>query len=84
MDDSSPNNRPSAGPVRWVMLASSDERKAQTSRPLPPEADPLDLYKKFNPILKSIIDGHYDDALLDDRIFGLLIATETVASASSA
>jgi hypothetical protein len=33
---------------------------------------------------KSIIDGHYDDALLDDRIFGLLIATETVASASSA
>jgi hypothetical protein len=83
MDDSSPNNRPSAGPVRWVVLASSDERKAQTPRPLPPEADPLGLYKKFNPILKSIIGGHYDDALLDDRIFGLLISTETVASASS-
>ena len=75
MDNSSPNNRSDAAPVRWVVLESDNERKQsrQDVQPLPPEADPLGLYPKFNLLLRALIAGHYQDALIDDRIFGLLI-----------
>jgi hypothetical protein len=75
MDSNSPNNRANATPVRWVLLESRNERKqsGEEAQPLPPEADPLGLYPKFNLVLRALIAGHYRDALIDDRIFGLLI-----------
>ncbi len=75
MERGSPNNRADAGPVRWVLLESRREPGQSPGQPqgLPPEADPLGLYPKFNPLLRTVIAGHYRDALIDDRIFGLLI-----------
>jgi len=75
MDGRSPNNQPDAGPVRWVVLDLPNEREQSREPPaaLPPEADPLGLYPKLNPVLKQLCAGHYRDALIDDRIFGLLI-----------
>jgi hypothetical protein len=75
MDSGSPNNRAGAGPVRWVMLQSSEERKASREQPtaLPPEADPGGLYPGLNFLQKALVAGHYRDALVDDRVFGLFL-----------
>jgi hypothetical protein len=75
MERGSPNNRADASPVRWVLLETRREPGQRPEQPqgLPSEADPLGLYSKFNPLLRTLIAGHYRDALIDDRIFGLLI-----------
>jgi hypothetical protein len=75
MDGASPNNGPDPGPVRWVLLESPSDRAPSKDQAdtLPAEADPSGLYPKLNPLLRRLVVGHYQDALIEDRIFGLLI-----------
>ena len=75
MDGASPNNGPDPGPVRWVLLESPGDRVPSPGQAhsLPPEADPFELYPKLNPVIRQLVIGHYRDALIEDRIFGLLI-----------
>jgi hypothetical protein len=87
MNHTSPNNTIDPGPVRWVLLETSDERAKSAVFPvLPTEADPHGLYPKCNPIVRRLMDTNYRDALLDDRIFGLLAEAppRTVAVAHGA
>jgi hypothetical protein len=72
MANTSPNNITDRGPVRWVLLESPEERaKSKESPPLPAEDDPLGLYPKCNPVIRTLMAGNYRHALLEDRIFGL-------------
>lgn len=73
MEDRSPNNRPDAGSVRWVMLQSPREQESGPPPALAPEADPCGLYAGLNFLQKALVTAHYRDALADDRIFGLFL-----------
>jgi hypothetical protein len=78
----SPNDRPDAGPVRWVIHEPLDARGLSTVAPVrpPPEVDPAGVYRKANVAMRFLFDVKYGRALEDDRIFGLFLEPPAVPS----
>jgi hypothetical protein len=72
MRSGSPNDRIDVRPVRWVVRKPDDAARSSFTA-VPPEADPVGLYSKLNPVMKTLMNAHYDAALGEDRIYGLFI-----------
>jgi hypothetical protein len=74
----SPNDRPDAAPVRWVIHEPLDENGMSTAPVVspPPEVDPMGLFKKANFVLQPLYAAKYGRALQDDLIFGLFLEAE--------
>lgn len=72
MRTGSPNDRSDVPPLRWVVLGPNDAPRSSFAA-VPPEADPAALYPTLNPLMKTLMNAHYDAALTGDRIYGLFI-----------
>jgi len=75
MAANSPNNRPDAGPVRWVILDPVDSSGVPVSTPrlASAEIDPGGLRAGKNPVSQYLFDIAWGAAVSEDRIMGLLI-----------
>jgi len=79
MVSGSPNNRPAAGPVRFVQVKSEEEvkneienRNAQGGHVTPPP-DPADVLRQLSSHHRNSLTLKYETCVFSERIFGLLL-----------
>jgi hypothetical protein len=79
MGSGSPNNRPAAGPVRFVHVKSEEEirneiekRNAQGS-PVGPPPDPANVLTQLSSHHRKSLTLKYETCVFSERIFGLLL-----------